>query len=234
MKTNVYRMLPVLLTVCAVSLAAWTQTASCAEARPGPGSKSLEVGVRADAEERFGTVEDVMVEITPGPALRERIVISQASPQNDRGSGVRRPPAPDDPKVLQWMFKNMREYLKLDDEQSKRFEPIFLEYVKTRGKLMKEHGTLLRRIMADSDNESVAVKDLQSLSSQYKAMGRQLWQQREGFYKKSAEVLNERQVVKLVIYEDKVKEELFHRMRRDRGSDGVRKGGDSSRPSESK
>jgi hypothetical protein len=114
----------------------------------------------------------------------------------------------------------MQEYLKLDEAASRRFEPIFSEYAQTRGRLTREQMTIMRRIVQDADNSSVAVKDLQENARKYRELNRSLWQAREAFYRKSGEVLNERQSIKLIIYEDKVKDDLFRRMRQERGQRG--------------
>jgi len=115
------------------------------------------------------------------------------------------------------MYTHLKEYLKLDDATSKRFEPVFLEYFKSRGQLTKEQMTLMHRIYQDTDSGTVPVRDLQQLAQKYRAVNRSLWQARETFYRKSGEILNERQTVKLIIYEDKVKDDLFQRMRQERG-----------------
>ncbi|MHB9030406.1 MAG: hypothetical protein ACYC9O_16695 [Candidatus Latescibacterota bacterium] len=152
-------------------------------------------------------------------------LIAQAGTEREpRGAA----PKPDEPRHFRWMFAQLKEYLKLDDATSKRFEPIFLEYFKSRGQLTKEQMTLMHRIYQDADNRSSSVKDLQEMTQKYRAVNRSLWQARETFYRKSGEILDERQAVKLIIYEDKVKDDLFQRMRQERG--GQRGNRDMARP----
>jgi hypothetical protein len=140
--------------------------------------------------------------------------------------GVRNPPGPhpaarepskeDLAKMQMWIYSNLEKYLKLDEATSRRLKPIFIEYSETRGKLMREHSELSRRIMKDVEDESIPVADLKALMQRYKAITRSLWQDREKFYKRSEEILNDRQIVKLIIFEDKVKEDLFRRFRGER------------------
>lgn len=124
-------------------------------------------------------------------------------------------PPPDNAKTRMWLLKNMVKYLKLDDSAEKRFQPIFLDYQEKRSKLMQEHFEVTRKISAAVDNDLSPITEMQTLVQRYKVINRSLYREKERFLKRSEEVLDARQMVKLTIYEDKMKEELFKRMRKD-------------------
>lgn len=214
MNISVMRSLPALLVGILTFSAVGAEEIERMDSLPGLMPPTVTIRSMSDVP-----VESDMVIITTdsGKVFRERMIIAQANPQGkmpEPGRGG--PPAPDDPKMLKWLYGKLESYLKIEKDQATRFEPIFMDFTASRGRLMREHTTLLHRIIAESENQSVSVKDLQGLSKRYKDIDRQLWMERETFYKKSAGILTERQMVKLIIYEDKVKEDLFHRMRRDR------------------
>jgi hypothetical protein len=139
------------------------------------------------------------------------ISLSQvAAPPPGRPGG----PPPDDARTRMWLFENMVKYLKLDDSASKRFQPIFLDYSEKRGRLMREHFEVTHKIFKAVDNDASPIAEMQTLTQRYKVLNRSLWQEKERFLKRSEEVLDARQMVKLTIYEDKMKEELFRRLKR--------------------
>jgi hypothetical protein len=131
----------------------------------------------------------------------------------------REPSKEDLAKMQMWIYSNLEKYLKLDETTSRRLKPIFIEYSENRGKLMRVQSELSRRIMKDIEDDTIPVADLKVLAQRYKALTRSLWQEREKFYKRSEEILNDRQIIKLVIFEDKVKEDLFRRFRGERRED---------------
>lgn len=145
---------------------------------------------------------------TTGVSLSQIAV--QQTPSGRRGG-----PPPDDARTRMWLFDNMVKYLKLDDSASKRFQPIFLDYSEKRGKLMREHFEVTHKIFKAVDNDSYPIAELQMLNQRYKVLNRSLWQEKEKFLKRSEEVLDARQMVKLTTYEDKMKEDLFRRLKRD-------------------
>ncbi len=156
------------------------------------------------------------------------VVIAQASPQrNSRGSAPGAQMKPDEEKFRRWLFFHLQKYLNLEGAAAKRFETVFLEYSESRSRLMKEHIELSKRIADDVENESVPVEKLRQLSQRYKDINRSLWLEREAYYRKAESTLSERQMIKLIIYEDRVKDDLFRRVRREDGAGGPP---DSSRP----
>jgi hypothetical protein len=124
-------------------------------------------------------------------------------------------PPPDNQKTRMWLFDNMVKYLKLDDAAANRFRPIFMEYSENRGKFMREHFEIFHKISDAVDTDSTPITELQTLAQRYKSLERSLWKEREKFFQRSEAILDARQMVKLTIYEDKMKDELFRRMRKD-------------------
>lgn len=123
-----------------------------------------------------------------------------------------------------WIWNNLKTFLKLDDNTAARFQPIFKEYSAIRGKLMREHNQLIRSIDRDADNPAVPLKELRDHARRLAEVNKSLIIEREKYYQKAKGVLNELQQIKLLIFEDKVKEDIFRRME---------KHSDSERPSPS-
>lgn len=124
-------------------------------------------------------------------------------------------PPPDNSKTRMWLFENMVKYLKLDDAAANRFRPVYMEYSENRGKFMREHFEISHKILNAVDNDSTPISELQTLARRYKAIDRSMWQDKERFLKRSEKILDPRQMVKLTVYEEKMKDELFKRMRKD-------------------
>lgn len=124
-------------------------------------------------------------------------------------------PRRDEPKMRKFLYRNLEKYLGLDEAASKRFQPIFIEYGEVRGGLMREQHETYRKIDAVVDNESTPLADVQALAQKYSSIHKSLWQEREKFLKVSKKILTPRQMIKLLIFEDKMKEDIFRRMRKD-------------------
>jgi hypothetical protein len=78
---------------------------------------------------------------------------------------------------------------------------------------MHEQMELTRKITDSVDDESAPISQLKTLADRFKAVNRSLWQDREKFYKRSAVILNDRQMIKLLIFEEKMKGDLFRKFR---------------------
>lgn len=143
----------------------------------------------------------------------QHLVSAQEAPNMRDRPG---PPEAEPAKMRMWVYSNLEKYLKLSEDTSRRFLPVFTEYSETRGKLMHEHMELTRKIAKGADDESVSIAELKALAQRYKDINRSLWQGREKFYKRSKEILDGRQIVKLVIFEDKMKDDLFKKFRESR------------------
>lgn len=111
------------------------------------------------------------------------------------------------------------DYLSLDEDTATRFFPLYREYMKTRESLMKDKRALTKKISKNADDESVPVKDLKKDIAKLFGNEKSLSDARKIFYKKSEKILSDRQYVKLIIFSDKLKEDLFSRFRTMRTSE---------------
>ena len=125
-------------------------------------------------------------------------------------------PFADRGKARQMMIWRLVDELNLNEDTSAKFFPVFKDYLKSREEKMKEYRDLIRKIAENADNESVPVnvikEDIQKLNNLDKAID----QEREKFLKKSEGILSERQYIKLIIFEDKLKGDLVERFREKR------------------
>jgi hypothetical protein len=112
----------------------------------------------------------------------------------------------------EWIWNNFQTFLKLDENTAAKFQPIFKEYGTIRGKLMREHNMLIRDIGKDVDNPSVTIRQLRDKAERLKQIDKSLSFEKEKYYQKAKRILNERQQIKLLIFEDKIKEDIFRRM----------------------
>ena len=105
------------------------------------------------------------------------------------------------------------DYLSLDEDTATLFFPLYREYMKTRESLMKDQRTLTKKIVKNADDESVPVKDLKKDLAKLLGNEKSLSDAQKNFYKKSEKILSDRQYIKLIIFNDKLKDDLFSRFR---------------------
>ncbi|MDP2982205.1 MAG: hypothetical protein Q8O92_02600 [Candidatus Latescibacter sp.] len=112
----------------------------------------------------------------------------------------------------EWVWSNLQHFLNLDENTGSRFRPVFQEYSAVVGKLMREHNGLIRSIDKNADNLAVPISEMRERAQRLTEVKKALIIEREKYYQKAKAVLNERQQIKLLIYEDKVKEDIFRRL----------------------
>ncbi len=147
------------------------------------------------------------------------VTLSTAQEQPGRGRPGDSYQTGPDKKTRELFYSNLAKYLKLSETVSPRFKPLFEEYSESRGKLFKESMDLVHTIIGKVEDDSVPIAELKTLSERYKAVNRSLWREREQFLRRASEMLDERQMVKLIVYEEKMKDDLFKKFR-DRRGDG--------------
>ena len=106
---------------------------------------------------------------------------------------------------------NLVDYLDLDENTAESFFPLFNEHTKNRDKLTKRHRELVTQIVDDIEDESVSLSELKDLVKELEEIDISLRKDREMFLKKTKGILDDRQYVKLVIFDDKLKKDLFTR-----------------------
>ena len=116
------------------------------------------------------------------------------------------------PPKLMVMWR-LVDYLKLNEETSSKFFPVYLEYINNRDKLLKEQRELIHTISDNVDNESIPIKNLKKDVEKLTQIGKSLNEDRNKFLKKAETILDERQNIKLIVFEDKLKYDLFDRFR---------------------
>jgi len=113
---------------------------------------------------------------------------------------------------LMVMYRLVDE-LNLDEEVASEFFSVFLRYVTNRDKLAQDHRELIIEISEKADNEDVSVGDLKKLASDLKKHQQRNDKHRTEFMKNAKKILDDRQYIKLLVFEDKLKHDLMSQFR---------------------
>ena len=116
-------------------------------------------------------------------------------------------------KMRTMIMMRLVEYLDLNEDQSAKLFPVMKESNEIRNKLTKERGELIHEIRKNIDDESVSTKDLRKLVKELEKIDDEMLNEHKEFLKKSEKILEERQYIKLILFEDRLKEDLFQRFR---------------------
>ncbi len=116
-------------------------------------------------------------------------------------------------KMSAMMRWRLVEYLDLNEEQSAKYFPIMKEAGEIRDKLIKQRRKVIKKIFNDIDEPAVSLKELKKDVDTLQQLNEKMLQARKNFHKKSEKVLEDRQLIKLLIFEDKLKADLFRRYR---------------------
>ncbi|WP_323756652.1 hypothetical protein [Roseivirga sp.] len=133
-----------------------------------------------------------------------------ASAQNDRSSQDERD------KIQQAKIAFLTSRLDLTVDQAKLFWPLFNEYDSKKITLSKEYGQKKREIYAKSeDSRNMKEEDADKLLDIYLDQKQAELDVEKTYMKKFNEVLNSRQVWRMVSFESDFRRSLYDRMRRD-------------------
>lgn len=110
--------------------------------------------------------------------------------------------------MIMW---NLVDYLDLDEDAAASFFPIFNDHTKKRDEFTKQHRELVTQIVNDIEDESVSISELKDLVQKLDDIDASISKERNTFLEKAKEILDDRQYVKLVIFNDKLKKDLFNR-----------------------
>ncbi|MBN1291975.1 MAG: hypothetical protein JXB48_09060 [Candidatus Latescibacteria bacterium] len=110
--------------------------------------------------------------------------------------------------MIMW---NLVDYLDMDEDTATNFFPIYNKHNEKRDELMKKHWELVNKIIDNVNNQSISVKELNNLINQLDKLNESIQEARESFLDDAKDVLNDRQFIKLVIFNDKLKKDLFNR-----------------------
>lgn len=165
------------------------------------------------------------------PAVHgQPFLLAQSGPSRSREYLPSPVSQPNEAKMRQWIFGKIRKDLGINDATAKRFEPVFMKYTTKRRALEKRQHALVRQIDKAANETTLPDKQISALSRQYREIEREIASEREQFYKQAEKILNARQMARLVISEDKMKEDLFKRVRKERGAMNINKGPQEDSP----
>jgi hypothetical protein len=124
-------------------------------------------------------------------------------------------------KIHAMMVWNLVDYLNLNEEQSLRFFPLLKEYDNARERIMHEHRELTEKISSDLNDASVQIPEIRKEIEKLDKMNEEQLKGKNEFFKKSAQILDERQCLKLRLYEDWLKINLMQRFKPGREGDNA-------------
>jgi hypothetical protein len=116
-------------------------------------------------------------------------------------------------QIQSFMLGKIIGFLDLDKDQAAKFTPLFKELGESREKIMDERRDLVKSLVSGVDNKAVSLKELNAKVIKLKKNDAILEKEREEFLKKARKFLDERQVIKLQIFEDWLKEDYFKHMK---------------------
>lgn len=144
---------------------------------------------------------------TPRSDVQTGKLLAQLQTENEKSQAEKRE------KLHEMIAWRLIKYLALNEDQSTKFLPVFIESNKIRIKLINERRKIVRATAKDIDDESVSIKDLQKQLAIIEKIDKEIMKEHENFLKKSNEILDERQYIKLKLFEDKLKDDLYQRFR---------------------
>ena len=134
-------------------------------------------------------------------------LLAQLETENEKSQAERRE------KLYEMIAWRLIKYLALDEDQSTKFLPVFVESNKVRIKLINERRKLVHATTKDLDDESASINNLQKQLARIETIDKEIAKEHESFLKKSKSILDDRQYIKLKLFEDKLKDDLYQRFR---------------------
>jgi len=113
------------------------------------------------------------------------------------------------PKLM--IMWNLVDYLNLDEQTAADFFPLFNDYSQKREKLIETHRALVEQIIDNVEKDSYSISDLKNLVQKLDDADESLHKERNAFLTKAKKILDDRQYIKLVIFDEKLKKDLFNR-----------------------
>ena len=119
--------------------------------------------------------------------------------------------------MLMW---RLVDYLNINEKTADAFFPVYMAYLKEHDRLTNEQRTVIKRLIDGIDTDKVPLKTLRGDVERLNKIENELRKSRETFLKKSESILDERQHIKLIIFEERIKEDIFRRLRVIGGPEG--------------
>ena len=107
----------------------------------------------------------------------------------------------------------LTDYLNIDGKTADVFFPVYMDFLKNRDKLTDDQRRVSWHIIESIDNPSISPKDLQKDVDYLKKIEIDLKKTQDEFLKKSQRMLDSRQYIKLIVFDEKVKRDIFSRIR---------------------
>lgn len=139
--------------------------------------------------------------------------------------------AEDREKMQEMMVWRIVKYLDLNEDQSAKFLPIIKDFFGVNDKIRIEQRQILETLFKTVDDETVPVGDLKNNLARLLELREQEKKGQEAFLERVKGIINDRQFVKIRLFEDKLKHDLFRRFRNMRGERGANR---SAPPEEDK
>jgi len=125
--------------------------------------------------------------------------------------------AQDREKMQEMMVWRIVKYLDLNEDQSVKFLPIIKDFFGANDKIRFEQRQILETLLKTVDDETAAVGDLKNNLARLQKLREQEKKEQDAYLGKVKGILNDRQFVKMHLFEDKLKHDLFRRFRNRRG-----------------
>ncbi len=116
-------------------------------------------------------------------------------------------------KFREMIALRLVEYLELNEDQSAKLFPLLRESHIARSKIIKERRELYKKLAKDVDDKSVSLKNLRKQIKELEENKNAEKKVHQEYLKKSKKFLDERQYIKLLLFEDKFKEDFLRRIR---------------------
>ena len=116
-------------------------------------------------------------------------------------------------KFREMIALRLVEYLELNEDQSAKLFPLLRVSHIARSKIIKERRELYKKIAKGVEDKSVSIKDLRKQIKELEENKNAEKKAHQEYLKKSKKFLDERQYIKLLLFEDKFREDFLRRIR---------------------
>ena len=129
----------------------------------------------------------------------------EMAPENSNGNS----------KIRNMITWKLIDYLNLTEDQSSKFFPLWKEYTDAGREVRHQRRELYRKIEEGVENTDVSGEELLGLVKELMANEESERSRKQKLYRDSRDILDDRQYVKLIIFEDLLLAELLHDYRRE-------------------
>ncbi len=112
--------------------------------------------------------------------------------------------------MINWKLIN---YLELDDETSDKLLPLMKEFNEERHSLFLEHRKVVNKLFELSENPDITKDDVKSELKSLEDFHRLMQKSRTNLYNKAKSFLTDRQYIRLLIFEQKLKDDMMRQFR---------------------